>query len=149
MAKQKPEYEIIEEFNVMANQIIEKYPEEFYGVDVDKICCVKITNKDRTDKHPHLWSLCAVKMPIKLHNPYGWYVTLYSSDWDALSKRHQLLLVSEILCGIPTDPSNEGKVNPFDSKGFKLMQRTFKTIDYMEDPDVPHLIEDDVEWIKK
>ena len=149
MAKEKPEYEVVEEFAVMANQIVEKYPEEFYGVEVDKVCCVKITNKDRSEKKPSLWALTAVKMPMLLHCPYGWYVTLHSADWDSLSEKHQLLLVSQILCGLPTDEAGEGKVNSFDSKDYKLMQRTFKTIDYLDDPNVPHILEEDVSWVKK
>jgi hypothetical protein len=149
MAKQKPEYEVVKEFTVMANKIIEKYPEEFYGVEVDKVCCVKVVNKDRGEKQTQLWKTEAVKMPMRIHCPYGWYVTLFSSDWDEMDEKHKYLLTAEILCAFPTDADNEGKVNAFDSKGYKLMQRTFKTIDYLCESNVPHLINDDIEWVKR
>ncbi len=148
MAKARPEYEEINEFSVMARQIINKYPENFHGIDIKKVCCVKIINKERSETKHNLWQLEAVKMPIRLHNPYGWYVTVYSSDWDIFDEKHKLLLVAEILCGIPTEIDQEGKVNPFDSKGFRLMQKTLKDIDYLDNPDVPHLLKDEINWVK-
>lgn len=150
MAKVKPAYEVVEDFGKMSIQIVEKYPEIFHGVDVNEIRCVKIINKERSStSQTSLWKLSAVKMPMRLDCPYGWYVTLYSSDWDAMDEKHQLLLVAEVLNGIPTDADSEGKVNGFDSKGYKIMQRTFKTIDYLEEPNVPHILDEDVNWIQK
>ena len=148
MAKQKPEYEVVDEFNLMARQIVDKHAHIFDGIDPDEICCVKITNKDKPEGKKSLWQLQAVKMPMRLHNPYGWYVVIHASDWDDLPEKNKLILVAEILNGVPTNEENEGKVNAFDSKGFKLMQRTFKGIDYLYDPDPPHLLEDDIKWVQ-
>jgi hypothetical protein len=74
------------------------------------------------------------------------YVTVWAGDWDALSSKTKLALISEIMCGIPKDDT-EGKILPFDTKGFGTMYRTFKTIDYLEDPNIPDILEEDVEWI--
>ena len=149
MAKVRPEYEVVEEFSKLANQIVEKYPEIFCGVDADKICCVKVTNKERGETNNKLWKLEAVKMPVRWHCAYAWYITLFSSEWDILDESHKLALIAEILCGVPKEINNEGKVNGFDSKGYKLMQRTFKTIDYMTDPVIPHILNEDIDWVQK
>ena len=143
----KPEYEIEEEFTQLAHQIVDKYPEAFNSLDVDKIRCAKIVNKQRPDKSTHLWKLQAVGMPIRLDCPFAWYVTLHSSDWDSLGETHKLLLVSQVLFAIPTGDDSEGKVNSFDSKDFSIMQRTFSTIDYLQDPSMPNIIEEDITWV--
>ena len=74
MAQEKPNYEVNDEFNTMAVQLVEKYSEKFSNVEVDKGCCVKLTNKDRKEKEgssERIWKLKAVKMPEAIHNPYG------------------------------------------------------------------------------
>ena len=146
MAKDKPVYEVNEEFGEMAQQIIDKYPEHFSGIDVNKICCVNITNNPRPESRSKMWDLKAVAMPMAMHCPYGWYVIIHSSDWDDFGESTKLLFVSEVLHGIPRSDDDEGKVTPFDTKGFASMFRTFETIDYMEDPDVPNILETEVKW---
>ncbi len=143
MAQVKAEYEEVNEFSSMAKNVVEKYPEVFGMVEVDKICCVAIINKER--KNDKLWKLDAVTMPIRMHSSYAWYIIIYLSDWVEMGEKQKLLLVSDMLCGVGEE---EGKVNPCDSKGYKLMFRTFKGIDYMTDPDVPHILNDRVEWKK-
>jgi len=143
----KPEFEIEEEFSQLAHQIVDKYPEAFHTIDVDKIRCAKIINKTRPEKTDSLWKLMAVKMPIRLDCPFAWYVTIFASDWDAMAETQKLLLISQVLFAIPGGEDSEGKVNTFDSKDFSVMQRTFKTIDYLEDPSMPNIIERDIEWV--
>lgn len=145
MAKEKPVYEVNDEFNKMAGQIVEKFPEKFYGTQVDRICCVNIVNKERTESNKKLWRLEGVKMPVALHCKYKWYVVLHLVDWETFSEKQKLLLVAEILHGIPSSEDEEGVVTP-DIKGYASMFRTFSGIDYLEDPDAPHLLNDDVEW---
>jgi len=143
MAQEKKQYEVVEEWRDLAEQVVRKYPQVFSNVDVDKIQCYKITNKDRKESKPKLWELSAVKMPIRVDCPYAWYYTVYANDWDVMDRKHKLLLVAEMLQGIGDE---EGKVNSFDSKGFKIMQRTFQTIDYLDDPKVPDILSEDIEW---
>jgi len=146
MAQIKPEYEAIEEFTNFAKQIVDKYPDVFYGVDVNSIRCVAITNKDRKVSKDCLWELKGVQMPIKMDCPYSYYVIIYSSDWEEMSEKHKLLMISEVLCGISKEGDGEGKVNPMDSKGYKIMYRTFKSIDYLQEADVPDILREDIEW---
>ena len=148
MAKVRPEYEVYDEFNTMATQVVAKYSNLFAGVKVDQICCMNIVNKDRPDSKKKVWQLEAVKMPMALHCTYGWYVILYSSDWEAYSQTQKLLLVATILHGMPTDDSDDGKVISMDTKGYSTMFRTFKGIDYMDDPKAPNILDEDIKWVK-
>ena len=147
MAKEKPVYEVNEEFNSMAVQVVEKYPEQFYGINVDQICCVNVVNKERPEGKRSLWKLDAVKMPIALHCTYKWYVTLHQNDWDSFNDSQKLLLVAEVLHGVPKDETDEGKVIPMDIKGYGSMFRTFNTIDYLDDSNVPNILDKDIEWV--
>ena len=148
MAQEKPNYEVNDEFNNMAVQLVEKYAEKFDNIEVGKVCCVNLTNKDRKEVEgavDRIWKLKAVKMPEAIHNPFGWYVILHSNDWDEMSDKHKLALVADVLHGIPNDTDNEGKVNPCNVKGYLPVFETLG-IKYLDDPDIPHLLEDDVEW---
>ena len=147
MAQDKPEYEVNDEFNKMATKIVDKYPEKFDSVEIDRVCCVNITNKDRKEKGSgeRIWKLIAVKMPMAIHCAYGWYVVLFSQDWDEKSEKHKLLLVTEVLHGLPTDTDNEGKVYPLDTKGYHAVFNTFG-LDCHDDPDIPHILNDDINW---
>jgi hypothetical protein len=149
MAKEPARYEINEEFNEMASKLVDKYPDKFLNVEVDKIRCVNITNKERQTKEEdttdRIWKIQAVKMPIRLDCPYAWYIILHEGDWAELSEKHKLALVADVLHGIPVGVDNEGKVEPVDTKGYHSVFKTLG-IDFLTDPDIPHLLEDDVEW---
>jgi len=149
MAQEKPEYEVNDEFNTMAVKIVGKFPEKFISVDIDKVCCVNITNKTRKEKEGNgerTWNLQAVKMPVAIHCPYSWYVVLYAHDWQEMSEKHKLAHTADILHGLPTGEDNEGKVNSCDTKGFGAMFRSLG-IDFLDDPDIPHILnDDDFKW---
>ena len=148
MAQDKPEYEVNNEFNTLAVQLVEKYVEKFNNVEVDKVCCVNLTNKTRKDKEgcmERIWKLQAVKMPVAIHCPYSWYVVLHSHDWEEMSEKHKVALVADVLHGLPNEIDNEGKVNPCDTKGYHSIFKTIG-IDYLDDPDIPHLLEEDIVW---
>ena len=149
MAKVRPEYEVNNEFNTMAAQLVEKHSDKFYGIPVDRICCVNIINKDRPEsKKGPVWDSMPVKMPMALHCAYGLYVTLYSSDWNAYTEKQKLLLVADILHTISVDDAGNIKILAMDTKGNSAMFRTFKGIDYMDDPNSPNLLTDEIKWIK-
>jgi hypothetical protein len=147
MAQDKPIYEAVEEFPQLATSLVEKYPEVFYGVDINKIRCVKVTNKDRKPEKK-LFEVLAVKMPILMDAPYGWYLTVWHNFWDGFTENQKLLLIADALHHIPSNPvEDEGKVVPCDVKAHSTMVRTFKGIDYLDDSTIPHLLNDNVEWI--
>jgi len=144
MAQDKPHYEVNEEFNEMAGKLADKYPEKFSGIETDSICCVNITNKERKGgRNEPIWKVKAVQMPMALHCPYTHYIVLWQSDWDTLGERHKLAVVAETLHAIPLDEKE--KVTPMDLKGYHAVLATLG-LDFMEDSEIPHLLEDDVEW---
>ena len=142
MAQLQLEYEAIEDFNVIAAKIVEKYPSIFNGVPVEEVRCYAITNKERAEGKK-LWTVSAVPQPIRLDCQYGWYVVLFQKDWEDLGKESKQLLVASILCSI----GEEGKVNPFDLKDYGVMVRTFG-VDYL-DKKAPDILDEnvDVNWI--
>jgi len=148
MAQDKPEYEVNDEFNMMAAQLVDKYPEKFSYVETDKICCVNLTNKTRKDKDKgseRIWGLQAVKMPVAIHCPYGWYVIIYQHDWEEMGEKHKLALVADVLHGLPNDQDNQGKVTPCDTKGYHSIFSTLG-LDYLSDSGIPHLLNEDITW---
>lgn len=144
MAKPKPVYERLDEYTSLAQQIVNKYPAQFGTVNLDKITCVQITNNERPEKKDKLWEVKNVVPPVSLDCPYTFYVIVYGSDWHSMDKKHKLLLICETLQAM-TD-TDEGKVNTFDSHGYKIMQRTFGGIDYLVQDDVPDILEDKIIW---
>jgi hypothetical protein len=147
MAQDKPIYEAVEEFPNMANALVEKYPQVFYGIEVEKLRCVKITNKDRKPEKK-MYEVQAVKMPVAMDAPYGWYITVWHNFWDAFTENQKLLLIADALHGIPSNSvQDEGKVVPCDVKEHSTMVRTFGGIDWLDDPNVKHLLNDEIKWI--
>lgn len=148
MAQDKPEYEVNEEFNIMATQLVEKYIDKFSNVEIGRVRCVNLMNKSRKEKEgssERIWKINAVKMPMAMDSPFLWYVVLHSHDWEDLSEKHKFALVADILHGLPNEIDNQGKVNACDTKGYHSIFKTFG-IDYLDDPDIPHLINEDVKW---
>ena len=146
MPTEKPDYEVNDDFNKFASDLVAHFPEKFNDIDVSKICCVNITNNSRSDKdkksHKRIWKLEAVKMPMAMHCKYSYYVILYSDEWDEMDEKHQLAVVSDVFHGI--DPETE-KVIPCDFKGYTAVHRTLG-LEYETDPNIPHLLKDKVEW---
>ena len=151
MAKDKPVYEENTEFNQMASSIVKKYPEKFHGIEADKICCTNITNKENPKKKDGMtlgdlnergWSTIAVKMPMALHSPYDFYVVIFGSDWNELNEKQKLVFVADVLHSIGKE---KGTVNPCDTKGYHSIFKTFG-IDYLSCPDIPHILNDKIEW---
>ena len=144
-AQIKAEFENVDEFTKLANSLKTKYPEIFDGIDVAKLKCVSITNKERGKGKKKLWTVLPVKMPIRMDCPYSHYVIIFATDWEELNEKMRLMLVADVLQSIPVD-DDEGKILPPDMHEFAVMLRTFG-VDFMDDESkVPHLIDDKVDW---
>ena len=146
MAQAKKEFEALDEFEDFAKQIVTKYPDVFYDVDVDEVRCVAITNKQRPQTKETLWEVMAVKQPVRMDCKYGWYIVVHLADWDALEEKQKKLLVADALCSIPTGDEKEGKLNYPDYKDFRIMLQTFG-VNYIEKDDVPDILDEEVEWV--
>ena len=149
MAQTAPQYEPLDEFTTLAQQLLEKHQSKFEGIDLEVITARAITNKDRGEK-PKLFEIIAVKPPIRQDCKYAFYVIVWQSDWDMMDKKHKLLLIAQILHAIPLDENGEmeeGGVKSFDMKDFAPMLRTFGP-DYLVKDNVPDLLEDEVKWVE-
>lgn len=143
MPQIKPNYEQLPEFNEIAQKLLDLYPSVFPDIKPDDLAVVQITNKDRPEKKTQLWDLKAITPPITIFCPKSYFVTVHSSDWDALSMPHKAALVSDVLLSI--SPEGEGKTVPFDKKDHGLILRTLG-IDYMDTGTIPNLLDGKVDW---
>jgi hypothetical protein len=114
-------------------------------VSVAEIQCVGVTNKDPKDGNP-AWEIKTVPMPLRMDNPYDYYVILNMKDWTGMDKKHQAALIFDVLCSI--SPEADGKVIPFDLKDHAVVIRTLG-VDYLKRSDIPDILEGDVKWLKE
>ncbi len=142
----KQEFEEVKEFHQIASKLVKKYPDVFFGLDIDKVKCVAITNKERCKKNK-LWRVKPVPMPIRMDCPFSYYVVIFMSDWVELQNKHKYLLVSDSILSIPIEDDKEGTLNAFDMQDFGVMIRTFGP-DYLDRDNVPDIIDDDVKWVR-
>lgn len=143
MPQIKPNYEQLPEFSEIAKKLVDLYPSVFPDVDADSLAPVQITNKDRPEKKNQLWELKPVTAPITLFCPKTYFITVHSTDWDALSEEHKAALVADVLLSI--SPEGEGKTVPFDKKDHSLILRTLG-VDYMDTGGIPNLLHGKVDW---
>lgn len=143
MAKIKPIYEQLKDFNDLGEKLCKKHSDKLSNIDMDKVICIMVTNKTRPEKQTTLWSLRALKPPMSLLSPYKYVVSLFQGDWDSMGEKHRAMMVFDILCSIePGD--GDASVIAFDKKGHSTIMRTFG-VDYMEDPNIPNLLEESFE----
>lgn len=142
MAKIKPIYEELPEFVEIMEKIIDLYPNVFPNIAPDEVAAIKIINKERPEKKSQVWELKPVVPPITLFCPKKYFVTLFSSDWDAFSQEHKAAVVADVLMSM--DPE-EGKTIPFDTKDHGAILRTLG-IDYMNEAEIPNILGGNVEW---
>lgn len=149
MAQVLPEYEKLEDFKKIAQQIISKYQDDFGHIDIDDICCYAITNKERKETNPKIIDTKAVAAPIKYDCPYAYYFVVYLTDWEEMTDKHKYLLVVKGLCSLPNNEDDFalGKIVSVDMKDHAVMLRTFGT-DYLVKDDVPNILNDNINWIK-
>jgi len=143
MPQTKPNYEQLPEFLEIAKKLIDLYPSVFPDVEADKLAAVQITNKDRPEKKTQMWELKPITAPVTLFCPKTYFITVHSSDWQALSEPHRAALVAEVLLSI--SPDGEGKTVPFDKKGHGLIFRTLG-VDFMDTATIPNLLAGKVDW---
>jgi len=141
MAQVKATYEDCKDAEEVAKKLIDKYP-DFYGhIDMDKIKCLAINNKDRGEGKK-MWDVRAIPDFALQDCPYTHYIVIFLSDWVEMSSKLRNLLLADILFSIPDE---EGKVKSYDLKGYSPMFRTFGP-DFMEDDTVQDPLADDVKW---
>jgi len=144
MPQVKKEYEVVEEYQSIASALVNKYPEVFGEMDVTKLRCVAIMNKDR--KNDKLWEVRPVPMPIRMDCPYAYYITIFNKDWVEMDEIRRQYLVADTLHAIPDSEDEEGKVIAHDAKYYNPMLRTFGP-DFMENAKLKNMLESEVKWV--
>lgn len=145
MAQTEPRYEELPEFIEVADKLISKYPDQFGNIDLAKIACVSIQNKERSDKKAQLWDVKAIKPPISIFSSKHYIFIMFQKDWDESSEKRRGHIVADCLCSIP--PNGGGNITPMDYKDHAMMLRTLG-VDYLDRDDVPDLLESNVDWKK-
>lgn len=143
MSRQVKEYEVVKEFQDIAARLVDMYPDILDGVDYESIQCYAVTNKNKEPKDKH-WEVNAVKMPIRMDCPYGWYATIWADAWHEMNDARRHLLVFQILyaCG-----DEEGKVRTLDYKDFDILVSTAKIGPHsLEKSDLPDILSERMEF---
>jgi len=139
----KPQYEVLDEFNTMAAQLVEKYPEEFGEIDVDQIVAYSIVNKERPERQASKpYHIKGAVPPESFTNSKTYFVTIFHDVWDR-TRSQKLALVFAALERI--DTTNPGKVKPLDYADQEAMVSTFGA-SWHERGDLPDLLSDNVDF---
>lgn len=139
-------YEELPEIIDIADQLIDRYPDVFGGIDLGRISAFAITNKDRKNDSKPIWEVMPVKAPVSMLCNKDYIINVYLDSYEALGEKHRAALVADALNAIDTE--GKGKVNPKDLKEYAVMVRTFG-VDFMDNPDIPDILSDQVEWVRK
>jgi len=142
MAKIKAEYEVCDEFIVIAKKLQELYPDQFLTKPVDSLRSMLITNKERTD-NSSLLSIKTIGMPMSLDVTYKFYIVMYSSDWNEFTEPQKSRVVSWALITLPD--SDEDKLIQPDLKEHSTIIRTFG-VDWIDSPSAPNPLDGNVNW---
>jgi len=138
-----PEFERLSEWEEMAKQVVDKYPERFSHVDVSKIIAYFITNKPET-KNVRPYEMQTDKLPMRMTNPHEYFVWFkHQSEWFDRPKNIKAALVVSALERI--DPDNPYIVSPLDYRDQTSMVRTFG-IDWFLNPDIPNVLEEEIQF---
>jgi hypothetical protein len=146
MAKERKQYEVVDDFTMLANQLVQKYPQEFSVdvSDIDVVRCVKITNKEPNGFKRS--TISAIKMPMLMDSPFKWYVEIYASDWDAYSVVQKAWFVADILYSLDKNDDGFPQLKKKEINVHQVVARTCKGIDWLEDDTLPNPIETHIEW---
>lgn len=93
---EQKQYIVNDEFNTIAISLIERYPNIYHSVNIQKVCCVNLITTEQSNNE-RVWKLLKVKMPIVLHCQYDWYVIIGSNDWDSWSKKKKNYMAADVL----------------------------------------------------
>lgn len=96
---EEKQYIVNEEFHSIAQRIIERDSDKFHPFTIEKLCCVNLLTKEKspTDR---IAKIRRVHMPMALHCPYDWYITIRSADWDGMDEAKKEAVVVDLLMGM-------------------------------------------------
>lgn len=138
-----PEWEVNKDAEEMIGKIVEKYSERFNHIDPKLIGVAMVTNKDKPDGWDGLLKIVGLKEPLSLFSPKQYILWFHKSTWEHLTENVKVALLVSTLLRLP--PDFDGSVLPPDLKDVKSMVRAFG-VDYLENPELPNLLETEVKF---
>lgn len=141
MAQIIPQWVESDEFHTMAMKLVDKYPEHFSEIDANQIVAYICVNKDKPESKNKPYDMTGTVPPESFTNSKTYFVKICNNVWERTDSQ-KLALVFSSLCRI--DPSNPGKVKPFDYSDQTVMVNTFGA-NWYERGDLPNILNDDVE----
>jgi len=139
--KHAPQWIEIEEFATMAAKLVEKYPERFGEVDIDKIIAYACVNKDRPEGKSKVYDMSGSVPPESFTNSKTYFVKIFNDVWEKTDEQ-KLALVFSALSRV--DPTNQGKIKPLDYADQEEMVANFGA-NWHERGDLPNLLGRDVD----
>lgn len=150
MAKPKPEYDELPEFNKLAKEIVAKYPDIFASADPELHCsnikCFEITNKELDPDDLGYYEIKGISDPVRKVCEVGYVVVVNGEEWRQMTDSAKQNFVMCIMKRIPVEAENEGKVNPLDYKDDGMMVRTHGA-DWIKRNDLPDILKDEMKWV--
>jgi hypothetical protein len=145
MSQTKPVWTEIEQYQVMSDQLISKYPEKFSHINSDWIVAYE-SSKERPEKKAKPYEMAGEPEPMSFTNSKKYFIMFHQGEWETKSDEAKLALVFSALLRIPEKEPESGKIGPLDYRDQNLMVRTFGPDWQMRDK-LPHLIKDDIAFI--
>lgn len=140
MAQQQKVWVEVEEFMTMAAQLIEKYPERFSEIDLDRVAAYMCVNKERPEKSTKPYDMSGATTPESLTNSKTYCIKMYQEVWDRTLEQ-KLALVFSALSRI--DPTNPGKVKSLDYSDQAEMVDSLGA-NWHERGNLPNLLKQDI-----
>lgn len=138
----KSTFENIDEFAVIAKKLLQKYPDFFGSIDLERVKCLAINNKQRSEKKK-LWEMKAIPDFALPDCAYSYYGIIFLDDWTEMPDKIKHRLIATMLYAVAEE---EGKVKPFDLKDYGPFVRTLGT-DYLDSEDGQDPLTEDVKWV--
>lgn len=138
-------YEWIEmsDIKLISQKLIEKYPEKFGHVILEKVSFIGVMNKKRANENVKIWSLQAVADPLNLFFGTDVVVMVLLDYWSNMDIKNQNLVTACILDCLAY--KERMVIKGYDVKDSRLMISNFG-IDYESDSNVPDIINTNFYW---
>jgi len=122
MSSGVPQFERLDEWEEIAAKLVEQYPIEFGHIDVSKIICYIITNKEPKDVSK-LYEIQVDSLPMRLTNTHDYFVWFkHPNVWNERPENIRVNLVADALLRI--DSEDPYKIKPYDYKDNPVMVST-------------------------
>ena len=143
MAKEKPEYTVVDGFGDLVSKAINQNEDKFGHIDAKMIRMTLISNKEPPENGV-TFKIIRVNNPVALFCPFRYIVVSWQQLWDEFSEDRKALMIFDILFSLEPDEDEPKLIAP-DIKAHGTMLRTFG-VDYMENPSLKGLLNKPIDW---